>query len=57
MVWSYSATDPTDPTGAGAAQHDFAGSRSINLISGLPNGNSAPMDNELFLDIEVSGVS
>ena len=57
MVWSYSATDPTDPTGAGAAQHNFAGSRSINLISGLPNGNSPPLENERSLAIEVSSVS
>ncbi len=55
MVWSYSTTDPTDPTGAGAAQHKFYGARSINLISGLPERIQSPEDEDFF-EITVSNV-
>ncbi len=55
MVWSYRTTDLTDPTGAEASQHDFAGSRSINLLSGLPTRIEFPDDQE-SIQVNVSNV-
>ena len=55
VVWSFSQSDPTDPSGAGAMRHDRRGTRSINLIGGL-EGQAIPASEGSF-DVRVSNVS
>ena len=56
MVWSFNSNDPTDPSGSDAVQHDYQGSRSLNLIGGTPSVNSSVSENELYLDFTVVDV-
>ena len=56
-MWSYSLSDPSDPSGSNAARHDYMGTRSINLIGGTPSVNIADLDNEEYLDLTVADVS
>ena len=55
MVWSYSVSDPTDPQGEMAQVHDFMGSLSVNLLSGLTEPPAEPADLSYF-DVVVSNV-
>ena len=55
MVWSFSTIDPTDPLGNSAVQHDYQGSLSVNLLSGLTDTPTEP-DNLQFFDVVVSNV-
>ena len=59
VVWSFSETDPTDPSGSTAMEHDYKGSRSINLLAQSPTRNtmSSLLEDEEFLDIALSNVS
>ena len=64
MIWSYSPSDPadpsgndlTDPVGINTARHIYQGSRSLNLIGGLAEPSPNP-GNQEFLDVAVSNVS
>lgn len=56
VIWSYSTVDPTDPSGADARQHDYQGTRSINLIGGTSSVDPATLANENFLDFTVTNV-
>ena len=55
VVWSFNSNDPTDPSGSDAMQHEFMGSRSLNLLSGLPSVDTS--DEEDFLEVLVDDVS
>ena len=57
MIWSYSEADPTDPSGAGAQEHNQMGRRSLNLLGGQPVVNRVAAEDEPFLDITVANVS
>lgn len=57
VVWSYSSVDPRHPSGSDALVHDYKGSRSMNLIGGLPTIDPAPLEGEPFIDIIVDNVS
>lgn len=48
--------DPTDPSGSDARQHEYMGSRSLNLIGGTPSADSSVSENEPFLDFTVTNV-
>ena len=58
MVWSFSQSDPTDPSGADAMRHDpnHRGTRSLNLIGGLAS-EATPASGDDYLDIRVTDVS
>ena len=49
-------SDPSDPTGADAKQHDYWGSRSLNLLGGLDLDRTT-LGEELFIDVTVTNVS
>ena len=55
MVWSFSVADPTDPRGMTAQYHDYKGSLSVNLLSGITEPPSEPADLQYF-DVVVSNV-
>ena len=48
MVWSFSVADPTDPLGMTAQRHDYVGSLSVNLLSGLIEPPAEPADLRYF---------
>lgn len=56
MVWSFGVADPTDPLGETAAFHDYMGSLSVDLLSGLTEPPAEPDDLNYF-DVVVSNVS
>jgi hypothetical protein len=56
VVWSFSTTDPTTPSGGDARQHTYQGARSLNLIGGTTSVNPADFENEGFLDFTVTNV-
>ena len=56
MVWSFGVADPTDPLGTTAQRHDYMGSLSVNLLSGLTEPPTEPTDLRYF-DVIVSNVS
>ena len=49
-------SDPTDPLGSDARQHNYQGTRSINLLGGLAGGNRAVSEDEPFFDTAASNV-
>ena len=55
VVWSFNTADPTDPLGKMAKYHNFTGSVSINLLSGLPEP-PAEQDNLQSFDVAVTNV-
>ena len=55
VIWSFSVSDPTDPRGETAQFHDFMGSLSVNLLSGLTEPPAEPADLRYF-DVVVSNV-
>ena len=55
MVWSFSISDPTDSLGETASFHDYMGSLSVNLLSGLTEPPAEPADLKYF-DVVVSNV-
>ena len=57
MVWSFSLTDPSDPSGSDAMVHNYKGSRTINLVGGDPNVDATSLDGEPFFEAIASNVS
>ena len=55
MVWSFSVADPTDPRGMTAQTHNYKGSLSVNLLSGITEPPAEPADLQYF-DVVVSNV-
>ena len=54
MVWSFSDADPTDALGETAQFHDYMGSLSVNLLSGIES--PAEPDDLQYFDVLVSDV-
>lgn len=50
-------SDPSDPTGSDASQHDYKGSISLNLINGGQPGVRVASEDEPSFNITVTNVS